>query len=231
MGHMIADVIFLLVGIALIFACAKRGFLKSVVHFLKTILALVAAYFFGTKLGAFLCDKFIGGAVRDFVYDKLHTMYKNAAENFNAESIFTELPAFLKTEEIKAGITAAEGSGEQLVTSVTDSIASPIATVISNIFGYIGVFLITLVVLWIGAILLDKLIDHIGILDRLNTVLGAVLGFLIAIVLLFVAASVIKFFWAESAIYADSVIVKFFGESSLLEKIKFLDVRAGWFGK
>ena len=229
MGHIIADVLFLLVGVGLVLVCAKRGFLKSAIHFLKTILAFVFAYLFGSKLGQFLCDKFIGAAVRDWVYGKLEGLYSQAASSVNAESIAAEFPEFLLSDEVKANLSAAEGSGEQMLNSMTDSIATPAATVISNIIGYIGVFLISLVVLWIGAIVLTKLVERISLLHRLNTALGALLGLLIAVTLLFVAASVIKFISAESALYTESVVVKFFGEAVLLEKLKFLNIGNAWF--
>ena len=231
MGHIIFDVLFLLIGVGLILACAKRGFLRNIIHFCKTLLAFVAAYFFGSKLGEFLCNNFILSPVRDFVYDKIHGAYVSASESFDANAILAALPEFMKTEEVQQKILSAEGSGEQLVNNAADSIATPVATVISNILGYVGVFVIALVVLWIGAIILDKLIDHIVILDRVNTLLGALLGLLIAMVVLFVLSSALKFFFAGDPLYTDSVIVKFFGDSSLPEKIKILDVGASWFSK
>lgn len=224
MGHVIADILFLVVGVGLVLVCAKRGFLKSAIHFLKTVLAFVFAYLFGSKLGQFLCDKFIAAPVREWVYGKLEGLYTQAASSVNADAIAAEFPDFLLSDEIKANLSAAEGSGEELLNTMTDSIATPAATVISNILGYIGVFVISLVLLWVAAIILTKLVERITFLHRINTALGAVLGLLIAVTLLFVAASVIKFISAESELYTESVIVKFFGNSALLEKLKFLNI-------
>jgi uncharacterized membrane protein required for colicin V production len=224
MGHVIADILFLVVGVGLVLVCAKRGFLKSAIHFLKTVLAFVFAYLFGSKLGQFLCDKFIAAPVREWVYGRLEGLYTQAASSVNAEAIASEFPDFLLSDEIKANLSAAEGSGEELLNTMTDSIATPAATVISNILGYIGVFVISLVLLWVAAIVLTKLVERITFLHRINTALGALLGLLIAVTLLFVAASVIKFISAESELYTGSVIVKFFGDSALLEKLKFLNI-------
>ena len=224
MGHVIADILFLVVGVGLVLVCAKRGFLKSAIHFLKTVLAFVFAYLFGSKLGQFLCDKFIAAPVREWVYGRLEGLYTQAASSVNAEAIASEFPDFLLSDEIKANLSAAEGSGEELLNTMTDSIATPAATVISNILGYICVFVISLVLLWVAAIVLTKLVERITFLHRINTALGALLGLLIAVTLLFVAASVIKFISAESELYTGSVIVKFFGDSALLEKLKFLNI-------
>ncbi len=222
MGHII-DFIFVLVGLALILTCAKRGLIKSAIHFGKTILSFVFAYLFGSKLGQLVCEKWISAPVHDWVYGKLEGLYAQQADSMNVESITSAFPDFVMSEEVKANLQSASGSGEQLLSDMTDAIATPAATVISNVIGYVGVFLISIVLLSLAALLLTKLVEHISFLHTVNTVLGGVLGLLIALTVLFVAASAIKFVAGSSALYADSVIVKFFGDSKLLESLKFLN--------
>lgn len=223
MGHLFADLLFLVVGIGLILVCAKRGLIKSAIHFCKTLLAFVFAYLFGSKLGQFISDKWISAPVHDWVYGKLEGMHRQTADGLSVERIAESFPDFVMSDEVKASLQSANGSGEQLLNDMTDTIATPAATVISNIIGYLAVFLISLVLLWVAAALLTKLIEHIAFLNTLNTVLGGVLGLLIALVLLFVAASVLRFLFGDSPLYTDSVIVKLFGESKLLEGLKFLN--------
>ena len=129
-------------------------------------------------------------------------------------------------KEVQAKIASAEGSGDVLVNSVTDAIASPITTAISNVIGYVLVFVIAFVGLWIVASILDKIVDHFTILSTVNTILGAVLGLIIATVLLFAVGSLANFFFAKQDFYVNSVLLKFFGESSILETIKILDIGA-----
>ena len=223
------DAAFLIVGISLVFAYARRGLIKSVLHFFKTILAFVAAYLFGGKLAQVLCDNWLGGVVRGFIYDKINGVYQSAAESFNADAVIASLPDFLMTEEMRANLAAAEGSGEQLVNAMTDSISTPIASLFSNILGYVGVFLIALVVLWIAAGILSTICDKLPIIGTLNTVLGALLGLLIALMVLFAASSLIRQFFAQSPIYTKTFIVKLFGESSLLNVLTFLNLGDTWF--
>ncbi len=229
MGNVIADIIFAVIGILIILICTKRGFLKTVIHFFKTILAFVAAYFLGSVVGRFICEKWIGTPVRNFVYDKINGIYLKAADAFNAEEVISSMPGFLMTEEVQTKLHAAEGSGADLVNTMTDSIASPVASLFSNIIGYVLVFVVALIALWLAAKILDKLIERITILNTVNKVLGCVLGILIAVSVLFVAASLMKFFFADSPIYAESAVVKFFGESPVLNALKFLNVGQSWF--
>ena len=223
MGHLIADILFLAVGVGLILVCAKRGLLKSAIHFCKTLLAFVFAYLFGSKLGQFICEKWISAPVHDWVRGKLDGIYQQTADGLSAEKLAEAFPDFVMTDEVKASLQNANGSGEQLLDEMTSTIATPAASVISNIIGYVGVFLISIVLLWIAAVILTKLIEHIGFLHTVNTVLGGVLGFLVALIVLFVAASVIRFLFGDTPLYTDSLIVKLFGESKLLEHLKFLD--------
>ncbi|MBR3894741.1 MAG: CvpA family protein [Clostridia bacterium] len=223
MGHVFFDVVFLLVFVLFVFLYARRGLIKSVVHFFKTLLAFVAAFLFGGAVGGFLCDAFVGSAVNRFVYDKIQSMYAGTA-GLSAEEILEAFPAFLRTESVREALVACEGSGETMIQSAADAVSAPIATAISNVVGYIAVFVIALIVFWIGAAILTKIVERISILGRLNTVLGALFGFLIALVVLFTAASVLKLFFGGSSVYEDSVIVRLLGDSSLLEAIKIFDL-------
>ena len=223
MGHLIADILFIVVGVLLILICAKRGFLKSVIHFFKTILAFVFAYLFGSKLGKLICDKWVADPVREWVHGKVEGMYSSAAESLDVEAVTAAFPNFAMNDEVKASLQGLNGSGEELINNATEAIAGPAATVISNVIGYVSVFLISLVLLWIAAAILTKIVEHIGFLNTINTVLGGVLGLLIALTVLFVAASAIKLLAGSSPLYLDSAVVKFFGDSKLLESLKFLN--------
>jgi len=223
------DALFLILGISLVCVYAKRGFIKSILNFFKTILAFVAAYFLGGRLAQLLCDKWLSGVVRGFVYGKINGIYQGATESFDADAVISSLPDFLMTDKMQASLNAAQGSGEQLVESMTDSIATPIASLFSNILGYVGVFLIAIIVLRIVAGLLSAICDKLPIVGALNRLLGALLGLLIALTVLFAASSLIRQFFAESPIYTQTVIVKLFGESPLLKFFSFLDLGGSWF--
>ncbi len=231
MGTILFDTLFLIAAVCIILVFAKRGFIRSVIHFFKTLIAFLAAYFLGSKLAQFLCDTWIGGAVRNFIYDKINAIYQSTTETLNAESVIESMPGFLMTEEMQAKLHAAQGSGEELVNSMTDAISSPIASLFSNILGYVGVFLIALVLLWIVAAIVDKLVEHLALINTANILLGGLLGLIVAFVILSAIASLMRFFLADSAIYTDSVIIKFFGESPILKTLKFLDLGSSWFEK
>ncbi len=222
--HILFDILFLAIGGFIIFNCYRRGFLKSVLHSLKTILAFVFAYFFGTMLGSVICEKLVGPPVREWVYGKLEALYASTAGSIDAESALAEFPSFLVNDDICEKLNGLQGSGDELLNTMTDSIANPAATVISNILGYIGVFVISLVLLWVAAVILTKIVERITLLDRINKILGAVLGLLIALAVMFAIASVMKLFFGGSALYTDTLLIEAFGNSSILDVLRFLNI-------
>lgn len=230
MGHIILDCIFVAVAAIIIIVSAKRGFIANLLRSAKWILSFLLAYFFGTRVGSLFCEWFLGDAVRNFVYGKVDAIYREAEAAFNAEQVLQKLPSFLLSDDLRAKLEAAEGNGEELVASFTDSIATPVSTLLSNILGYVAVFLASLILLWILVKLLDGIMEHIKLLGTINTVLGLVWGILLAGMLLLMAASVCKLFFADTPIYQNSVVVRFLGDSFLLQILSFLNLGETWFG-
>ncbi len=220
----IVDVVMIIFVLGITLLYMFRGFLKSAIQLFKTIASFGLAYLFGSRVGSLLSERFIGPAVRNFVFEKVNGLYTGTVESINVDAISGKIPEFMMTEQVKNEIVAASGSGEQMVQSVTDAIATPASNVIGGVCGYVLVFLVSLIVLSLLACLLTKLIEKITILKVVNTVLGAVFGFLISFLILCVFSSVIKTLMGESEFYLTSRLMKFLGDSALLEKIRFLDV-------
>jgi len=233
MTHLIFDVLFIIIAIIMIALGIKRGFIKSLIRSAKLILSVVLAYLLGSHLGLILKDSFIGAPVYNFVYEKVNALYLDASSAINVEEITAAFPQFIMTEDVKqqiADATSAE-SGEALVESVTLGIADPISTLISNILGYILVFVLAFIGLSVVAWLLTALTDKIKLLGAANRVLGAVWGALMAAIILLMVASVIKLFFGETDFYQQTVVVKFFGDSALLEAIKIFNIGSAWFSQ
>lgn len=223
-GHYIADGIFIVIAAVLVIAYAKRGFIKSFIRSARLILSILAAYFWGSAVGGLLCEKWLGAPVRQFVFDKVNGLYQGAADAFRVENVKESLPSFLLNDSMTAKLDALEGSGTELVEQITDTVATPVATLLSNILGCVLVFVLSLVALSVGAWLLEKVISHITLLDTANTLLGLAWGILVAAFVLFSLASLLRIFLADSAVYTESVIVKFFGESKILGSVCFPDL-------
>lgn len=160
MGHIFADILFVLVAILLVVISAKRGFFKSLMRFAKIFLAIGAAYLFGGMLKPWIASTF---------------------------------PAI--------------GEG-----------------FLSVIISYAAMFLLAMLILTVVTWFVGKLMDRLALVRRIDTVLGALVGLILAVIFMFVAASIIKIMPSAKELYENTAIIKFFGNSSLLDVLKFLNV-------
>ena len=217
------DFLFLAVGAALIFICAKRGLILTLIRFFKLLLSVGAAYLFGDELALFISDKILYSPIRNSVYKKINGVYLDATEGFSAESTMEAIPKFLRTDAMSERLEGLEESGEALVDSVTDTVAGALSSAISGIIGFVLMFAIAFAALTVAYILIKRFKNICKTFGKLDTVGGGILGFVLAWLVLLFAGSVIKFFFGERPVYADSSVVKFFGDSSLQEALKMLN--------
>jgi len=220
------DLLFVVIAIVFIFLGIFRGFIKSVVRSAKLIIAFVLAYFLGDKLGMLFKNSFVGNWVYGGVYDKVNSFYQNATGSFDPDSLLANFPSFIVNDELRGKIadSMSQESGEALVESVSMGISDPIAMAISNVLGYVLVFVLALIGLSIAAWFLTKLIDKIAFLGLANRILGGVWGALTAALLMIVVSSVVKLFFGNDEIYTSSVLVKFFGDSGILQIFGIFDI-------
>lgn len=218
-----ADLLFLLALLIFVFVGILRGFIKCFVGSARWIASAVLAYLFGGMLGELLNALVIGEWIRTGVFGIVDGMLKDAVSDVTAEQMLASFPQFLIGDSARETVNAAfaQQTGERLVSSVTDAIASPIASFISGILGYVTVFLLSLllckVVAWLGT----SVAERIGILSFTNRFLGALWGALSGSLLLLAVAAVIKLFFRETEIYTDTVIVRWFCDSPFLSFLNF----------
>ena len=227
---LILDLLFVVLAAVFIMKGVRKGFIKNLIQSAKLLLAIVAMYFLGSPVAAFLRDKFIFKSVYNSVHGFVNDIYQRSTASMNADEILASFPEFMVNDQVRDEVTSsiadAEKTGAALVESISNNIANPVANVISNILGYILTFVVALIVLSIAAWFLTKLADNVAFFGKANRILGGIWGGLIGIIVLFMLASIVKFFDAEGLIYSKTVIVKFFGESILLEIFKIINIGA-----
>lgn len=224
MANTIVDVVLLAIAALIIWRCTANGFIKGLLRSARVLLAFVIAYFLGNPVGAFLYKSLFYNPIYKFVYGKVDGLYQGASGTLTGEEVLNKFPDFLNDGALAEKLNAIESTSEDWIESVSQSIASPFATVVSNLVAYVLVFVLALILLSIVIKLLDSLVSNITVLDRINKLLGCVWGILLALAACLAIASLIKLFFADAPIYADSVVLKFFGESALLKIFGFLDV-------
>ena len=224
MLRIIPDLLFVLLGVFIIWRNAHRGFIKSVLKFARFLIAFIAASILGKPVSAFLYERFIHQPVYDAIFKKVQEIYTNSTGAFSAESVMEKLPGFLINDEMKQSLAQLEGSGEDLVVSLTKTVSAPLASVISNVIAYVAVFVVAFLVLILVIRLLDAIVSKIPLLNFANHLLGFAWGLIVAVVILFIVASLVKAFFANDDFYLQSTVIRFIGDSGWMEAMHFLDV-------
>lgn len=220
----IFDVLAVVIAAVIVFTCARRGFFLTVLSFFKFLLSVLAAYFFGGKLGALLGKAFINDAVYGSILDKFREIYENAVGTFDVNSIRDAIPSFLQTDALIEKLDGLEGSGMALVESMAETVASALSAVICTVIGSILAFLLAMVVLTVVYHIVKAIKSTFRLLGVADGVLGAVLGCLISCTVLMLFGSLIKLFFGNSDAYAASKILKFFGDATLTDLFGWLNI-------
>ena len=182
---LIADILFVLIAVIFIAVGVKRGFIKSLIQSAKFLLALLIAYFVGPMAGQFIKDRIVFQPVYNWLTDK-------------GVGAVEKLPDFLRPDAATVG----EG---------VLPFAESVATIISNLVGYVVVFVVSLILLTIVGWLLTKIADKIALLGTANRILGGLFGTVMGLIVLTIIACIIKFLDAKDVIYSQTVIVEFLG--------------------
>ncbi len=221
---LLMDWLFLAFGGWLIFVCAKRGLFLTFLKFFKMLLSVIAARLWGGAVGAFIGKMFLNAPIRNSVYGKVNAIYQSQTEGFVGESSLETLPKFLQTDAMRDKLNGLEETGDTLVESVTDTVSGAISSVVCGVLGFLLVFLLAFLALSILYVLVQNAKKTFHALGTADTVLGGLLGFVFAWTVLLFFGSVMKFFFGTQSVYTDSTVVKFFGESTLQDSLRFLNV-------
>ena len=222
----VIDIVFVAIAAWIIYSNARNGFISGIFQFAKTVLAFVAAYFIGGNLGAFFTKTFLEQPVYNFIYNKLNGFYQEHGAGFTVESVIESLPETVVTERIVENISKLSEEGEALVASIATGVATPISSFVGNVIGYGLVFIVAFILLSVAVFFILKALDKVKLIHTVDTVLGALIGVLVATVMILVVSSVFKTFLGDTALYTDTFVMEFFGESGLLQYLKFLNIES-----
>lgn len=223
MVSIILDILIIVLFLIIVFICAKRGFFKSVVRFLRLLLALIIAYFLCKPAGAKLDAAFIHGWVYNGVYNKIHALYESANEAFNIEKILALFPKFLLSDSMRQQIENSSETGEALVLSTSEWISTTLSGLISMILAFVLIFVIAFILLFFVSKLLEILIRKQSFISKIDHILGGLIGFVFTWSFFSMLCSALRFFFSDAAWYQSTYVMKFFAENPITKMISFLN--------
>ncbi len=222
------DIIVVVVFAATVINCVNRGFVRSVLSLLKSVLALLAAYIFSPALAEFF-GKFFDRAITGAVEQRLEAMVGEAAGKFNLEKLFSDKPKeFLdildrfggKVEDLAGQYGSVSGGSELQLTDMARQITGPVVDTVSYICAFLAIFVAALIVLAIAEVILSAVVK-LPVIHGADKLLGAVFGVASGFVIAFILSLLAKEgFEALAAAYPDkfggviekTFVVKLLGE-------------------
>lgn len=188
--HYVLDICILLITIITIASYCKKGFLKAILSFGKTIISVIIAFFFGKTVGSILAENIFNDKITDLIYNCISKSYGEGTSFFDLSRLVDKIPQsiFQLADMCKIDIYGiVEGYSSETVASadrlreVANNISLPISQMFSNICGYLIVFALTYLLLIIVAKLVG-VVTELPIIRFVNRALGFLLGCICAFI-------------------------------------------------
>ena len=184
------DVIVLALALSVIISDTKKGFVRSFMGLISTAVAMLLAYAFTPWLSALFRGRLVLTDIAAGISSTLKSLTASEDGTFNLEKLFSS-ETYLsianrygaKTEELQSVINGQTAADASAVDSLSDLIAAPAATLISNALAFIVLFIGFLLLLRLLTWLMD-LAFKLPVLHTANTALGFIFGLLSAVLLL-----------------------------------------------
>lgn len=197
----IVDVVIACVLVFNVVRCTKRGLVKSVFGLVSVIIAIVAAYFFGSTAGGFLRTTKAYEGLVDSTSDKIHEYFQNEAEEGSNEAFSgLEDTAFVKQleslgvdtkKELQSYAENLKQGAEDASETLAQSIAQPVLEILSNVVGTVMVFVACLLLLWLLSLVLGGVFS-LPFLRQINKLGGVAAGIILGIFYAFILCMIIK---------------------------------------
>ena len=235
---LIIDLALCLISIVLIIRYTCKGAVRSILSYVKVFLAIGLAFVLRNPVATLLNKMFMTDSVTDWVHNSLVASASGTETNgLNIVELYQNTPSFftnilskfgIDLTDFDAAIEALPYASEEQIAELSANIGGSIALMLSTILAVVIVFVLAIIVLTVLINLIDKAVKLPG-LNFVNRVLGAVIGVLISVTVIWavsgIATLVVNYVGpiAPETINQDiidnSVILKMFKDSRLTEKI------------
>jgi uncharacterized membrane protein required for colicin V production len=196
----IIDLVLVILTVTLVIRYTIKGAVKSIFSFVKTFLAIAVAYLFRNPIAKLINDMFMGNWVRGWVYDSLYASARGGEiKGINFVNVYEKTPKFftnilskfdMDLSGFNEAISSLPQATDEQIGALADNIGSSVSLLLSMILGMVVIFILSLLVLTFIINLFDK-VTRLPVLNFVNRILGAVIGLLIAAMVIWAVNGVI----------------------------------------
>lgn len=203
------DLVLVGIFVLFVFVGVHRGFIRSAIHFLGSVIAACLAGVLGGMAAQWLFDSMFRGALVEKVGSSINALGAGEA-SAAIDSVLAALPDFLVRALEEAGVSATAisqgiaGQSSQAAERVADLLA-PVFVSFLKVLAVLVVFALLMVIVRILAEVIGGVL-HLPLLGQLDSILGGVCGFLMALVLVWVVVAAVQVFVPMLAVPAQARI-------------------------
>lgn len=237
MVNFIIDIVLVAVAVIIIVRGWKNGAVKGILSFAVNIVAAVVAYAFTPKLAALIYDNWILQKISSGIEKTVGSLARSG-DGYDFAKLIEEMPEVFSNMLTKYGVKSASleefasglsETGEAALRKVSDFIASPVSTIISNALAFIVIFIVALIVLKLASKLIITLFKA-PLLKTADRLAGLLLGCLNAVIILWIVSIVVSHgitalgsvapSWFGEDVVERSVVLGFFAKYNPLKIIE-----------
>ena len=202
LANIILDLCIVAIAGITIYVAYKRGFVKTFISAVSSILAMLMVMIFTVPLANAMANTAIAQSVREKTAAFVDGLVENSEEGVSGalelvQNGTSELNAALESVGISLGEFsvwteehAAQGE-EAFRESLVEYISGPATTLVMRAIAMLVLYFGTLIVLKIVSSLLSGVIERLPLLRQANHALGIVLGAVMAVVYVFIFCAVV----------------------------------------
>ena len=223
----ILDILIVVGLFSFVFGCAKRGFINVFFSFVSSVVALFAAIslagvFASLTGGLFGVEESLIESFTE-TFSKMNGFNVDLAGKSELDLLLStgKVPAIIATLVAKKYADVAIAPGTTLAMLVGETFAELLTSLIAGII----LFIIFKILIRILRKFFNKLTEKIGLLDKLNRILGMLVGFIEGIFIISIVISILALLPSESmtGLFNNSLILK------LLYNHNPIVMMLGWF--
>lgn len=213
----IIDIVTVLILIIYMYRSYLLGFAKSLILFLGNIASLIISYFLGKMLALSAYNVFISKEIEKIANSVATTISTETAPTYILDAILEHLPTSL--EETALAYLGGRENAISFITEHTSNTYTPVNDLVINVLKSLSVFLLQAVfcmILFVVCSFIVKIVAKIvggifklPIVGPINSILGAVLGLLQAVIILcicgFIVNAGVMYFSNETSTINDSL--------------------------
>jgi len=230
---LVFDIAIAVICLIIIIRNAARGFIKSFVLLMKSVLAIFLAYLLNAPLARGLSNWFFRDISCGWV-NSLMVATEKEGGGYALFEIFDGIPEWFTKITVSQGIdqevvdyyfVQENLATKEVVDELTVPLGEELSMLISTVVAFVSLFIVLEIILFALGALLNRL-GKLPILKTVNIVLGALVGVVISAIIAWVISMAISYvFEFGSNYYPDifndeiiekTVIVEFFSENNLM---------------